>query len=117
MNVLAKDSMFLSYQITNGNVTGKLKYKNFGKDSNSDDISGKVFGDTLKVNYKFASEGSTSEREIYFLQDSGVLLEGIGKYAETNSSKSVYESPKAINFTKGQRLTPTDCKMIETKLK
>lgn len=117
MNVLAKDSMFLSYRITSGNVTGKLKYKNFEKDSNSGDITGKVIGDTLKVNYKFASEGSTSEREIYFLQDSGVLLEGIGKYAETNSSKSVYESPKAINFTKGQRLTPADCKMIETKLK
>ena len=117
MNVLAKDSMFLSYRIANGNVTGKLKYKNFEKDSNSGDITGKVFGDTLKVNYKFTSEGSISEREIYFLQDSGVLLEGIGKYAESNSSKSVYESPKAINFTKGQRLTPADCKMIETKLK
>jgi len=117
MNVLAKDSMFLSYKIINGNVTGKLKYKNFEKDSNSGDITGKISGDTLKVNYKFASEGSTSEREIYFLQDSGVLLEGIGKYAESNSSKSVYESPKAINFTKGQSLTPADCKMIETKLK
>lgn len=117
MNVLAKDSMFLSYRITNGNVTGKLKYKNFEKDSNSGDITGKVFGDTLKVNYKFASEGSVSEREIYFLQDSGILLEGIGKYAESNSSKAVYESPKAINFTKGQRLNPADCKMIEIKLK
>lgn len=117
MNVLAKDSVFLSYKISNGNVSGKLKYKNFEKDSNSGDITGKVSGDTLKVNYKFASEGSTSEREIYFLQDSGVLLEGIGKYAESNSSKSVYKSPKAINFTKGQRLTPADCKMISDKLK
>jgi len=117
MSVLAKDSMFLSYKINNGNVTGKLKYKNFEKDSNSGDITGKVSGDTLKVNYKFASEGSSSEREIYFLQDSGVLLEGIGKYAENNSTKLVYESPKAINFTKGQRLNPVDCKMLETKLK
>jgi hypothetical protein len=117
MNVIAKDSMFLSYKITNGNVIGKLKYKNFEKDSNSGDITGKISGDTLKVNYKFASEGSVSEREIYFLQDSGVLLEGIGKYAESTSSKSVYESPKAINYNKGQRLIPTDCKMIASKLK
>ncbi len=116
MNVLAKDSMFLSYKITNGNVSGKLKYKNFEKDSNSGDITGKISGDTLKVNYKFASEGSVSEREIYFLQDSGVLLEGIGKYAESNSSKSVYESPKEINYTKGQRLNPVNCKMIADKL-
>lgn len=117
MNVVGKDSMFLSYKITNGNVSGKMKYKNFEKDSNSGDITGKVFGDTLKVNYKFASEGSTSEREIFFLQDSGVLLEGIGKYAQSNTSKTVYESPKAIDYNKGQRLTPADCKMIATKLK
>lgn len=117
MNVLAKDSMFLSYKITNGNVSGKLKYKNFEKDSNAGDITGKIAGDTLKLNYKFTSEGSVSEREIYFLQDSGILLEGIGKYAESHSSKSVYESSKEINYIKGQRLTPADCKMIESRLK
>ena len=117
MNVVAKDSTFLSYKIANGNVSGKLKYKNFEKDSSSGDISGTVSGDTLKINYKFSSEGSMSEREIYFLQDSGVLLEGIGKYAETNTNKAVYESTKSINFTKGQRLNPADCKMILEKLK
>ena len=116
MNVVAKDSTFLSYKIANGNVSGKLKYKNFEKDSSSGDISGTVSGDTLKINYKFSSEGSMSEREIYFLQDSGVLLEGIGKYAETSTNKAVYESTKSINFTKGQRLNPADCKMILEKL-
>ncbi|MCD9855670.1 hypothetical protein LUD75_13185 [Epilithonimonas sp. JDS] len=117
MNVVGKDSMFLSYKIMNGNVSGKLKYKNFEKDSNFGDIIGKVAGDTLRVNYKFTSEGSVSEREIYFLQDSGVLLEGIGDYADPSASKLVYSSPKAINYSKGQRLTPADCKMISGKLK
>lgn len=117
MNVVGKDSMFLSYKITNGNVSGKLKYKNFEKDSNFGDITGKVAGDTLRVNYKFASEGSVSEREIYFLQDSGVLLEGIGDYADPGASKLVYSSAQAINYSKGQRLTPADCKMISSKLK
>lgn len=117
MNVIGKDSTFLSYKVSGGKISGKLKYKNFEKDSNSGDISGTIFGDTLKVNYKFASEGMTSEREIYFLQDSGVLLEGIGKYAETNTNKAIYDSGKSINFTKGQRLNPADCKMISEKLK
>jgi len=117
MNVVGKDSMFISYKISNGNVSGKLKYKNFEKDSNSGDITGKVAGDTLRVNYKFSSEGSVSEREIYFLQDSGVLLEGIGDYADPAAAKLVYSSPQAINYTKGQRLTPADCKMIAIKLK
>lgn len=117
MNVIGKDSMFLSYKITNGNVSGKLKYKNFEKDSNSGDITGKVAGDTLRVNYKFTSEGTVSEREIYFLQDSGVLLEGIGEYADPSAAKLVYSSPNAINYSKGQILTPADCKMITAKLK
>lgn len=117
MSVIAKDSMFLSYKITNGNVSGKLKYKNFEKDSNSGYITGKIAGDTLKLDYKFASEGSVSEREIYFLQDSGVLLEGIGEYSDPSTSKLMYSSSKAINYSKGQRLTPADCKMIASKLK
>lgn len=117
MNVIGKDSIFLSYKIMNGMVSGKLKYKNFEKDSNSGDITGKVTGDTLRVNYKFASEGTVSEREIYFLQDSGVLLEGIGEYADPGAKKLVYSSPQAINYSKGQRLTAADCKMIADKFK
>lgn len=113
LNVLAKDSMFLTYKITNGVVNGKLKYKNFEKDSSSGDITGTISADTLKVNYKFVSEGVTSEREIYFLQDSGVLLEGIGNYTDNNSSKLVYQSSKAINYTNGRRLNPVDCKSIK----
>ncbi|OJX29881.1 MAG: hypothetical protein BGO86_05450 [Chryseobacterium sp. 36-9] len=113
MNVLAKDSMTLSYKIITGKVSGKLTYKNFEKDSSTGDVSGTVSGDTLKLNYKFMSEGTTSEREVYFLQDSGVLLEGIGSYSNNNSPKQVYVSSKAINYSKGRRLTPTDCKHLK----
>ncbi|PZU77931.1 MAG: hypothetical protein DI529_18085 [Chryseobacterium sp.] len=113
LNVLAKDSMFLTYKVANGVVKGKLKYKNFEKDSSSGDITGTISADTLKVNYRFVSEGITSEREIYFLQDSGVLLEGIGKYADNNSSKQVYQSSKAINYSQGRRLSPIDCKSLK----
>ncbi|WP_027382165.1 hypothetical protein [Epilithonimonas caeni] len=113
LNVLAKDSMFMTYRVTNGIVKGKLKYKNFEKDSSFGEITGTISADTLKVNYKFVSEGVTSEREIYFLQDSGVLLEGIGNYADNNSAKLVYRSPKAINYSTGRRLNPVDCKSIK----
>ncbi|GGG64957.1 hypothetical protein [Epilithonimonas arachidiradicis] len=110
LNVLAKDSMILSYKIVNGQVSGKLAYKNFEKDSSTGDVSGTVAGDTLKLNYKYMSEGTTSEREVYFLQDSGVLLEGIGNYSDNSSPKQVYVSSKAVNYSKGRRLTPADCK-------
>ncbi|MDP9955633.1 hypothetical protein J2X97_001270 [Epilithonimonas hungarica] len=113
LNVLAKDSMFMTYKVIDGIVNGKLKYKNFEKDSSSGEITGTISADTLKVNYKFVSEGVTSEREIYFLQDSGVLLEGIGNYADNNSGKLVYQSSKTINYSKGRRLNPIDCKSVK----
>lgn len=113
LNVTGKDSLILKYRISNGNVSGKLMYKNFEKDSSTGDVTGKASGDTLKLNYTFASEGMTSEREIYFLQDSGVLLEGIGEYANSNSSVQKYVSGKSVNFSKGRRLTPTDCNLIK----
>lgn len=112
LNVLGKDSLILKYKIANGNVTGKLMYKNFEKDSSSGDVTGKASGDTLKLNYTFQSEGMTSEREVYFLQDSGVLLEGIGVYANSNGSSQKYSSPKSVNYSKGRRLTPADCNLI-----
>lgn len=113
MNVLAKDTLMLKYTVTNGNVSGKLMYKNFEKDSSSGDISGKISGDTLKLNYKFTSEGMTSEREVYFLHDSGVLLEGIGAYSDNNAPQQKYSSAKAINYSKGRRLTPADCNIFK----
>ena len=109
LSVIAKDSMILKYKVSDGHVSGTLIYKNFEKDSSTGDVSGKVSGDTLKLDYKFVSEGITSHREIFFLQNSGVLLEGIGEYANTNSSFQRYVSGKLINFSKGRRLAPTDC--------
>lgn len=113
LNVIGKDSLMMKYKITNGNVSGKLIYKNFEKDSSTGDISGKISGDTLKLNYKFASEGMISEREVYFLQDSGVLLEGIGEYSDNSSPQQKYLSGKSVNYSKGRRLAPADCNVIK----
>ncbi|SHK63188.1 hypothetical protein [Epilithonimonas mollis] len=113
LNVIGKDSLMMKYKITNGNVSGKLIYKNFEKDSSTGDISGKISGDTLKLNYKFASEGMISEQEVYFLQDSGVLLEGIGEYSDNSSSQQKYLSGKSVNYSKGRRLAPADCNVIK----
>ncbi|MCG2793087.1 MAG: hypothetical protein L6262_06045 [Weeksellaceae bacterium] len=115
-STVGRDSVFLSYKIINSQVSGKLKYKNAEKDSNFGTVTGKIAADTLRIQYRFASEGTVSEREIYFLQDSGVLLEGIGSYADAGAGKMVYSSPRAINFSKGRRFSPVDCQLIETKL-
>lgn len=63
LSVLSKDSAKLSYTVSNNKVSGRLIYNNFEKDSQQGAISGTISGDTLKLKYKFASEGVNSERE------------------------------------------------------
>ena len=41
------------------------------------------------LNYTFEAEGTTSEREIYFLRKDGNLIEGIGEH-KTESNKDFY---------------------------
>src|SRR5690606_18832060 len=66
--VSGKDSVLVSLDDNLGTIIGKMRYKNFEKDSSFGDISGTQNGDTLKLNYVFETEGTTSDREIYFLK-------------------------------------------------
>ena len=109
-----KDSAFLSYEDNLGTITGKLHYKNYEKDSSKGDFSGLMNGDTLKVTYTFQSEGSTSNREIWFLKNGDELLEGIGKYDEKGE---IYADGKTVTFENGHTFKSTDCKDIEKNFK
>ncbi len=104
-----KDSIFLSYEDNLGTVTGKLKYKHAEKDGNNGEIAGLMDGDTLKVTYTFISEGTTSDREIWFLKKGTSIIEAIGQY---DTSGLLYANTKNITFT-GTELEPTDCKSID----
>ena len=108
-----KDSVFISLDDNLGTITGKMRYKNFEKDSSFGDVVGTQNGDTLKLNYTFASEGTTSEREIFFLKKAGNLMEGIGEHKIENN-KDVYTTPSQLKF-EGNTLKQTDCENFEKK--
>ena len=109
-----KDSLLVSYEDNLGTIVGKMRYKNFEKDSSKGDISGLIDGDTLKLSYLFESEGTSSSREIWFLKRNSQLLEGIGKY---NASGDAYADYKNIKFDEGRTLNSVPCKDIEKELK
>ena len=69
------DSAFLSLKESNGEVTGKLWYKFGEKDKSKGDLKGTLVNDTLKLNYTFKAEGTTSEMPITFSQKNGNLYE------------------------------------------
>lgn len=113
MEVTGKDSLFAQIDDNVGTISGKLRYKNFEKDSSYGDVMGIASGDTLKVTYTFQAEGTTSNREIWFLRKDGKLLEGIGPYDETGEK---YASAKQVKFENGHALTQADCSVISSKL-
>jgi hypothetical protein len=115
LQATGKDSVFVSLEDNLGTITGKMRYKNFEKDSSFGDVIGSQNGDTLKLNYTFEAEGKTSEREIYFLRKADNIMEGIGDQ-KTEGDKSNYADLTKIKY-EGITLKQVDCTDFGTKFK
>jgi hypothetical protein len=77
-----RDTVALTMRQVGTAITGRLTYKLFEKDKNEGRVVGKMKGDTLLLDYTFASEGTTSQRPVAFLKQEDKLIEGFGP-AET----------------------------------
>lgn len=111
MGVTGKDSVFVNFDDNLGTVTGKMRYKNHEKDSSKGELSGFMSGDTLKLTYEFASEGTTSKRDIFFIQKDGYLIEGIGNQKDDNGLMK-YADESKISFKEDKKLETADCKLV-----
>ncbi len=116
MKVVGKDTIVVNLDDNLGTITGKLMYKNHEKDSSKGDVSGFRSGDTLKLTYEFASEGTTSKRDIFFLQKDNSLFEGIGDQKD-NGGQMVYANEKKISYPKDQKMESADCTKVSQILK
>ncbi|WP_294277741.1 hypothetical protein [uncultured Chryseobacterium sp.] len=116
MGVTGKDTVFASIDDNLGTIIGKLRYKNAEKDSSKGDITGFKSGDTLKLTYEFAAEGTKSKSDIYFLQKGNTLTEGIGEH-KTENGQMKYASDKKISYKDGQKLQAADCALVAKALK
>lgn len=116
MGITGKDTVFASIDDNLGTITGKMAYKNSEKDSSKGEVTGFKSGDTLKLTYEFQSEGTKSKRDIYFLQQDGTLVEGIGGHKEENGQMK-YADEKKISYKDGQKLSTADCQTITKALK
>lgn len=107
------DSVYLKISDNLGTITGKLIYKNAQKDSSSGDVMGFMSGDTLKLDYMFSAEGTTSTREIWFLKKNDKLMEGIGE----QDAEGRYLSAKQVLFEGGHTMQPADCEKLTKNFK
>ena len=103
-----KDTVTLKMEGSANNVTGKLTYKLYQKDSNKGELSGQLNGDTLLADYKFMSEGQLSTRQVIFLIRNNVAKEGYGKMEEKNG-KMVFKDMKGVSFETGLTLNKVEC--------
>ncbi|RZJ70377.1 hypothetical protein [Flavobacterium sp.] len=106
--VQAKDTISLSLDQNGAYVKGKLRFKNYEKDSSSGEIAGKYAGDTLKFDYTFQSEGTTSTMQMRFLKSGNSLLMGTGDMEDKNG-KMVFRNPKGVKYEKSVVLVKTEC--------
>lgn len=106
--VQQKDTISLSYFQEGANVTGKLRFKNYEKDSSSGPVEGEFAGDTLKLVYTFDSEGMRSVREIFFLKRAKTLIMGTGDMEEQDAMQ-VYKDRRNVKYDQSIVLVNTDC--------
>lgn len=104
----ATDTIRLTLQTTQPTVTGQLTYHYFEKDRNRGTISGTMHGDTLRADYTFQSEGTTSVRQVAFLRRDIGFIEGFGPVAE-RGGKTVFTQPHALTFDAKYTLLPVAC--------
>lgn len=116
LGVTGKDSVFVSIDDNLGTLSGKMAYKNNEKDSSKGELFGFKSGDTLKLTYEFAAEGTTSKRDIFFIQKGNILTEGIGNQTDDNGVMR-YADENKIDYKAGQKLEKTDCKGVSKVLK
>ncbi len=107
-----RDTISMSLQQTNQVITGELFYNFFEKDKSRGKVSGIKNGDTLLLIYNFEAEGTTSERELAFLDKGGKLVQGVGAEVEKDGSM-IFRDKKQIKYDEGALvLTQTDCEKV-----
>jgi hypothetical protein len=113
MQVLQRDTFTANLQQDGNNIRGNLTFDNFEKDGSSGVVNGKIDNDVIKLFYSFASEGMNSIMEVYFRQQGGSLVRGIGEM-NTRGDTAYFVNPAAISYT-GSELKKIGCTDLPAK--
>lgn len=96
-----KDTFQLAITAVNKNdVEGSIIYNFYEKDDSKGTFNGSFDGETLKGDYTFQSEGSTSVREVIFKKTQTGFVEGTGEVKVINN-KAVFSQPGSISYENG----------------
>lgn len=102
------DSIMLRLTRIDSMVNGELTYILYEKDANKGTIEGVMKGDTLFADYTFTSEGTTSVREVAFVQRGDELVEAFGEVEEQNG-KFVFSDRSLLTLNENVVLRSSEC--------
>ncbi len=103
-----RDKIILSIHLVGTDVSGEMLYAIQGKDRNEGTVHGEWIGDTLLVDYLFQAEGTISSRQLIFLKEDSMLVEGYGESQEVDG-KIRYADRSKLSFGSGIRLKEVNC--------
>lgn len=112
MQTIQRDTIIANLFQQGNDITGTLVFDNYEKDGSKGNVTGKRYGDTLKLLYTFQSEGITSVMDIYFKLQNNNLLRGIGEM-NTKADTAYFINPSAVTFPVSGTLSKVDCGIIQ----
>jgi len=96
MGSLKQVRYYLTIQTQDGlNVTGNISIRNYQKDSSTGTFKGTFDGTVVTGVYTFSSEGTVSDRELFFKVSDGAILQGFGPVEEIGKTAK-FVRPLAI---------------------
>ena len=107
-NAAGTDSVSLHIDLVGTDVSGELLYAIRGKDRNEGSVHGEWFGDTLVLDYMYQSEGSLSSRQVVFIKQDSLLVEGYGTSEEVDG-KLRFVNRTQLSFGSGIKLKEVNC--------
>lgn len=107
--IIGKDSAMMNLLVNGNNVSGKLDYKRFEKDSNKGNFAGTIDNDKISAWYTFQSEGMVSVRQVVFKINGNTLSEGYGDI-ELKGDTAYFKFPNTLNYEANHPFTKVDCK-------
>jgi len=103
------DSILLILQQQGETVKGSLIYALKEKDRNSGTIDGTIKDGKILARYTFASEGSTSIRQVAFMKKGESFVEGYGPI-ERSGNEARFRNTDSLMYNDAFPLRKTECK-------
>jgi hypothetical protein len=102
--VQAQDTFTLHLRRNGDDLSGELGFK----DDSQGPVTGRATGSVYRLLYAVESEGGPSVMELFFRQDKGGLLRGVGRM-ETRGDTVRYAEPNAVQYPATERWVSFDC--------